>query len=179
MFGKLKTVVLFLRLCIFLLLSRPFGSIIHDWAAKNNVSISISDLPKFEKIPIKTRKSRVVFNIPMELQVFQCLSTSFPNFFVSTWPLKSTARHPWNHKPAAEKCYQQMLQGTTQAAPWERQTKRTHSWITRQIGLLHCEQVYWSQCEKSGERCHQNPWKETSKTYEESGSSFHIRWSCH
>ena len=50
---------MFIRLSKLLLLSRPFGSIIYDLAAKYNGRVNISDLRKFEKLSIKTRKSEL------------------------------------------------------------------------------------------------------------------------
>ena len=50
---------MFMRLSILLLLSRPFGSIIFDLAAKYNGRVNISDLRKFEKLSIKTRISEL------------------------------------------------------------------------------------------------------------------------
>ena len=54
-----KVVLLFLKISTFLLLSRPFGAIIYDIAAKYDGRISHSDLRKLEKILIKTRKSEL------------------------------------------------------------------------------------------------------------------------
>ena len=76
MSGKLKKVVMFIRLSKLLLLSRPFGSIIYDLAAEYNGRVNISDLRKFEKLSIKTRKSELDLAF---LRNFKSLSV-FPKF---------------------------------------------------------------------------------------------------
>ena len=59
---KLKHVVTFLKITICFLLSRPFGPIIHDIAARYEGRLNISDLRKLEKVSIKARKAELDLN---------------------------------------------------------------------------------------------------------------------
>ena len=72
---KLKSVVLFLKILISLVLSRIFGNIIHD-IAQNYIDINVSDLPKLEKLHIKRDKAQLEINFLIDCKNFGV----FPKF---------------------------------------------------------------------------------------------------
>ena len=87
MFCKLKVVVDFLRIVVCLLLSRPFGNIIHNIADKYDGRISIAVLRKFEKVAVKSRKAELDLNFLKNCQSFHV----FPKFLC--FPLPNTSNH--------------------------------------------------------------------------------------
>ena len=72
---KLKSVVLFLKILISLVLSRNFGNIIHD-IAQNYIDINVSDLRKLEKLHIKRNKAQLDINFLINCKNFRV----FPKF---------------------------------------------------------------------------------------------------
>ena len=86
MFLNLKSVVLFLKISLSLLLSRPFGNIIHDVAQKYE-QIDIADLRKLEKLSIKSRKAELDLYFLRNCQSFNV----FPKFLCFNLP--NTSQH--------------------------------------------------------------------------------------
>ena len=80
---RLKTAIICLRLLVIFLLLRPFGNIIHDFAAKYE-ALSIRDLRKLEKLSIKTANAELDVNFLNNCLTFQV----FPNFIC--FPLPNT-----------------------------------------------------------------------------------------
>ena len=72
---KLKSVVLFLKILVNLVLSRNFGNIIHD-IAQNYININVSDLRKLEKLHIKRNKAQLDINFLINCKNFGV----FPKF---------------------------------------------------------------------------------------------------
>ena len=72
---KLKSVVLFLKIFISLVLSRNFGNIIHD-IAQNYIDVNVSDLRKLEKLHIKRNKAQLDINFLINCKNFGV----FPKF---------------------------------------------------------------------------------------------------
>ena len=75
MFNKFKSVVLFLKILVTLVLSRDYGCIIHDVARKYK-DIYVSDLRKLEKLYIKRNKSRLHINFLINCKTF-CVFARF------------------------------------------------------------------------------------------------------
>ena len=75
MSNKFKSVVLFLKILVTLVLSRGYGCIIHDIARKYN-DINVSDLRKLEKLLIKRNKSQLDINFLINCKTFGV----FPKF---------------------------------------------------------------------------------------------------
>ena len=70
-----KSVVLFLKILVTLVLSRGYGCIIHDIARKYK-DINVSDLRKLEKLHSKRNKSQIDINFLINRKTFG----AFPKF---------------------------------------------------------------------------------------------------
>ena len=75
MSNKFKSVVLFLKILVTLVLSRGYGCVIHDIARKYK-DINVSDLRKLEKLHIRRNKSQLDINFLINYKTFGV----FPKF---------------------------------------------------------------------------------------------------
>ena len=158
MSGKLKKVVMFIRLSKLLLLSRPFGSIIYDLAAEYNGRVNISDLRKFEKLSIKTRKSELDLAF---LRNFKSLNV-FPKFLCFHLPANMDRQDALGirRKLLKSDINRRTMEHHRLVLERDRLKNRiskTLSSIDRYILYKVC----WPQHDKRGQGIHQNPRKET------------------
>ena len=82
---KFRGVLLFFKICIKLILNRPFGNIIYDVATKYD-DVTRQDLRKFEKYTLKENKARLdctflqnckTFGVTPKFINFQCHQANF------------------------------------------------------------------------------------------------------
>ena len=82
MFQKFKSVIVFFKILVTLVLSRPFGKVIHDLARKYNGSLVTSDLRKLEKLTTQSRKAELDVRFLKNCQAFGV----YPKFITSDFP---------------------------------------------------------------------------------------------
>ena len=94
MFRKFKSVVVFFKILVTLVLSRPFGKVVHDLARKYNGSLVISDLRKLEKLTTQLRKAELDVRFLKNCQAFGV----YPKFITFHLPKVSNFDAVYNQK---------------------------------------------------------------------------------